>query len=118
MHVPLVVVEFLTVDALLIRLRRETPNALSKELFNSDKSTDIRQWNSAITKILAVKDARTKSSWKYLGCNWQRFLDSKLVAPEFPTPRRKRPPNSNKKKRKAVQDSEQGSKHGTVTKIV
>jgi hypothetical protein len=66
----------------------------------------------AITKILAVKDARTKNSWKYSGDNWQRFLDSKVVAPEFPTPQ-KRPPNSNTKKRKGVQDSEQGSKHGS-----
>jgi hypothetical protein len=112
MHMPLVLVELLTVDRLLIRLRRETPNALSKELFSSDKSKNVRQWNYAITKILAVKNARRKHSWKYSGGNWQRFLDSKVVAPEFPPPQAM-PSGSRTKKRKGVQDSEQGRKHGS-----
>jgi hypothetical protein len=111
MGVPLVVVKPLTVDAMLLRLRQLTANALSKELCISHPIKNAAQWKYAIEKIETYRKARSKNSWKYSG-GWQRFLDSKLVAPEFPTPQ-KRPPNSNTKKRKGVQDSEQSSKHGS-----
>ena len=91
----------MSIRCLLTNLdQKVAPKRLGKQIFDSTGARSASTWERHVKKVSKARQSLQRSPWLFSGADWERFLDSDVVEPMWPS-RQKQPAETRTPKPKA-----------------